>query len=137
MPKTGPERRVKKRYGVKNSTLRYRRMGVLSVLRAPSPKYLLLNLSESGCHFITRELLSVGDALSLTIDAEKMAAPFRARGEVVWCRKSEELNAHRIGVRFTSIRGKSRTLLKHLLDGAILENIEVSTRIYLKEIERL
>jgi hypothetical protein len=131
------ERRGKKRYGIKNSTVRYRRGGVLSVLRTSSPKYLLLNVSETGCHFITREELPVGDGVSLSLEAPKMAGNIRAKGEVIWCHRSEEINAYRVGIRFSTLGGSSRALLKKLLDSAILENVEISTRVYLKEIQKL
>lgn len=133
----GKERRSKKRYGIKNSTLRYRRGGMLSIVRSPSPRYLLLNISETGCHFITREELPVGDAISLSLEAPKMSGVVRAKGKVVWCRKSEEINAYRVGIHFSSLSGRSRTQLKNMLDSAILENVEISTKVYLKEIERL
>ena len=133
----GKEQRGKKRYGIKNSTLRYRRGGLLSVLRAPSPRYLLLNVSETGCHFITKEELTDGEAISLTLEAPKLTGSIRTKGRVIWCRKSEDINAYRVGIQFTSLGGRSRNLLRSLLDSAILENVEISTKVYLKEIEKL
>ena len=133
----GKERRDKKRYGIKNSTLRYKRGGMMSVLRSSSPRYLLLNISESGCHFITKRELTLHETLTLSIEAPKITGVIRARGEVVWCRQSEDINAFRVGIRFRSVNGQSRNVLKRLLDSAILENVEISTKVYLKEIERL
>ena len=134
---SGKDRRTKKRYGIKNSTLRYRRGGVLSMLRAPSPRYLLLNISESGCHFITKDELMVGETVSQIIEAPKVSGGIKAKGEVIWCRKSDDINAFRVGIRILSQPSRSKTLLKSLLDTAILENVEISTKVYLKEIEKL
>ena len=133
----GKERRSKKRYGIKNSTLRYRRGGLLSILRAHSPRYLLLNVSETGCHFITKEELGEGEPISLSLEAPKLTGTIRVRGEVIWCRKSEDINAYRVGIKLGNLGGRSHNLLKSLLDSAILENVEISTKVYLKEIEKL
>ena len=133
----GKDRRRKKRYAVKNSTMRYRKGGLLSFLFPASPKYLLLNFSETGCHFITREELHPGLTIRLSIEAPNVRGTIAAAARVIWCRKSEEINAYRVGTELTSIGGHSKALLKNLLDSAILENVEISTKIYLKEIERL
>ena len=133
----GQEKRQAKRYAIKGITVRYRKGRLLSFLRPPSPRYLLLNFSQTGCHFITRDALEPGDRLRLSIEAPKMRGSIGAFAKVVWCRKSQELNAYRVGVRFASLKARSRLLLKNLLDSAILENVEISTKVYLKEIERL
>ncbi|MHC4605388.1 MAG: PilZ domain-containing protein [Planctomycetota bacterium] len=133
----GKERRGKKRYGIKSSTVRYRRGGLFSMLHPASPRYLLLNVSESGCHFITKEEIAVGEGVQLTLEAPKMSGTIRAKGDVVWCHRSEEINAFRVGIRFSSLGSPARGLLKKLLDNAILENVEISTRVYLKEIQKL
>lgn len=133
----GKERRRKKRYGVKASIVRYRKGGLFAFLKPPSSSYLLLNFSELGGHFISREALPAGQALLLSIEAPSAPGTARARGTVVWSRKSEELNAHRVGVAFGALTARSRKLFKFMLDGAILDSVEISTKAYLKEIERL
>jgi hypothetical protein len=133
----GKERRRRKRYGVKNSLLRYRKGGILAFLFPPSPKYLVLNFSEIGAHFITREELPAGLSLRVSMEAPHIKGGIHASARVVWCRKSEEINAYRVGVEFGPVGGRSRGVLKNLLDSAILENVEISTKVYLKEIERL
>lgn len=133
----GKERRRRKRYAVKNSTMRYRKGGLLALLMPPSRKYLLLNFSEQGCHFITAEELVPGQQLRLSVEAPNVRGTIAAPARVVWCRKSEEINAYRVGCEFGGLAAGSRALLKNLLDSAILENVEISTKVYLKEIERL
>jgi c-di-GMP-binding flagellar brake protein YcgR len=133
----GKERRRKRRYAVKNSTVRYRKGGMLALLFPPSRKYLLLNFSEIGCHLITAEELRPGQMLRLSIDAPNLRGTIAAQARIVWCRKSEEIHAHRVGCEFASLGAGSKALLKNLLDSAILENVEISTKVYLKEIERL
>ncbi len=133
----GRERRRKKRYGVKSSVVRYRKGGLLAFLKPPSPAYLLLNFSELGAHFITREELAPRRPLLLSIDAPSTAGTARVRGATVWTRKSEELGAFRVGVEFGALSERSERILKRMLDGAILDSVEISTKAYLKEIERL
>jgi hypothetical protein len=61
----------------------------------------------------------------------------RAKGRVIWSRKSDQLDAYHVGVEFTGLSGRSRHVLKLMLDGALLENVDISTRVYMKEIEKL
>lgn len=132
----GVERRSKKRYGVKNSTVKYRK-GAFVLFAPASDNLLLLNVSETGCHFITKEDLELGQKLSLTIEAPRMAAAAHVKGRVVWARKSEDQHAYRVGVDFDPPSDTMKKRLKSLLDNAVLENVEVSTRVVLKEIEKL
>lgn len=133
----GQERRARKRYGVRDSTVRYRKGGWASFLRPSSSKYHLLNVSEGGCHFITRDELPVGTELSLSMEAPGVRGVIRARGRVVWSRSSTEAGAWRVSVRFDPLGSRARALLKRILDGSILERVEVSTKMYLKGIEKL
>jgi len=134
---TGTERRKNKRYGVKNSTVRYLRAGALSFLANYSDRYLLLNISESGLHFITRDQLPVGGALKIQLEFPTLDNPIKVKGKVIWDVKSKEHNAYRTGVKITSISDKGKRFLRHVLDNTLLDNVKVSTGTYLKEIERL
>jgi hypothetical protein len=133
----GTERRRRKRYGLRNSTVRYRKGSGAAVLFSPaSPTYLLLNFSEIGCHFISKEPLQPGRTLTLTIEAPKFR-PATVTGRVVWAQKFAEMEAWRVGIEFTKVPEKSRAILKGMLDGAVLDTVEISTRVYMKEVERL
>lgn len=133
----GVERRRKKRYGVKDAVVRYKRSGLFSFIAAFSPKYLLLNVSELGLNFISKEPLTEGQGLALAITAPRVHGTIHARGRVVWVKKSDQQEAYRIGVAFESVRGRSRELLKSLLDSAVVDSVEISTRVYLKELDKL
>lgn len=133
----GQERRKKKRFGVRGCTVRYKSGGLFSFLSMWGDKFLSLNLSESGVHFICRDPLAEGKSLALCLEAPQLGDRIQAKGRVVWCRKSQEHDAHHVGVEFTSISKPNRTRLKILLDNAVLEKIEITTKVYLKEIERL
>lgn len=133
----GVEQRNTKRYGIKNGYISYKKGGVLSVLAPPSEKYIVLNLSQGGCGFITREELPEGLKLILFIEQQKIKRVLKAVSRVIWCKKSETVNAFRVGVEFSSLNDTSKSLLKAMLDSALVESVEISTKIYLKELEKL
>lgn len=133
----GNERREHKRYGVKNSTVRYLKAGVLAFLSNYSERYLLLNVCEGGVHFITREQLAEGTVLKLQLGFPEIDSPLKTKGVVVWSTKSKEHDAFRTGVRMTSISQKALRQLRFVLDNTLLDNVKVTTGIYLREIERL
>ncbi len=131
------ERRRKKRFGVKGCTVRYRRTGFAGFFAEPSPRYLVLNISEQGLHFISKEEIKEGESYTLLIDAPGMQEPVEAAGRVVWIRKSAEFNAFRVGIEFNSVRAADKPRLKALLDNAVLDKIDMATKMYLKEIQKL
>jgi c-di-GMP-binding flagellar brake protein YcgR len=133
----GTERRKRKRYGIRGSTVRYKISGLFSFLAPYSPKYLLLNFSDGGCHFITKSAVEAGAEIDLEIEAPKIRGSAQAHGRVVWSRKSEQLDAFRIGVEFRKLGSRSGAVLKKMLDVALLENVDITTKHYLKEIEKL
>lgn len=133
----GVERRRKKRYGIRNSTVRYKKATLLSFLSPASAKYLLLNFSETGCHFITEELLEVDAPLTLYLDSPHTGGTATLKGRVVWARKSDKLDAYRVGVEFAGISARAKGLLKNMLDSAVLENVDITTKQYMKDIEKL
>lgn len=131
------ERRRWKRYGVKDGVIRYRKGGILSFLNPPSPRYLIINISEGGVCFITRDSLAPGHRISFSITAPKLAVPIHGRAKVIWSKKSKELDAYRVGVMFTRLSRRARTQLKNLLDSTVLDSISITTKVYLREIEKL
>ena len=131
----GRERRAHRRYGVKGSLLRWRPgppMGWISPTSAP---HLLIDLSTDGCQFLSETPLRPGKRLSLSIDAPKASAKAAAR--VAWSRRSEEHDAWLTGLVLRPRSPQSATRLKTVLDGAVLDRIEITTRRYLKETGKL
>ena len=133
----GMERRHKKRYGVKGSTIQYRKGGLLAALAPVSARYLLLNVSETGCNFITKDSLAHGQPLSITVVAPGLDSSIGGQGRVSWVRKSPEFDAFHVGVEFTKMSPACRSALRSIIDTAVIDKVEITTRIFLKEIERL
>ncbi len=133
----GAERRRKKRYGIKDAIVRYKRAGLFSFIRGTSQKYLLLNICELGLGFITKEPVRENEDLVLYVSGPRVFGTIRATGRVVWVKKSEHQEAYRVGVEFYGIRGRALDPLKTLLESAVIDSVEISTRVYLKEIDKL
>ena len=133
----GTERRENKRYGIKRLGIQYSKSKLGGMLGSFSEKYLVLNISESGLFFMSRKELVVGQKISVKFGINGEEQRLHAAAEVVWVKKSDEHNAHRLGLKFTSISRKNRKRLKTMLDGALLDKIDFSTGIYLREVDRL
>jgi hypothetical protein len=133
----GMERRGSKRFGVKDATVQYVRGGILSFMNRLSERYYILNLSETGCYFITRQELKQEESLKIIIEAPLAPAPIHLRGRVAWVKKSKDFEAWRVGVEFTKMGDRHKKHLKFVLDNTILRKVDVSTRTYLRDIERL
>ncbi len=132
----GKERRGKKRYGVKGAVVQYKKASPLSLFTAASGKYLVLNLSETGLEFMTKEPVAEGKRLNFYLEAPKVHGTIRAGGRVIWVKQSQNQEAYRVGASL-KLSGRSRSLVKAVLDNAVIDSVEISTRVYLKEIERL
>jgi len=133
----GTERRQNKRYGIKRLGIHYSASKLGSMFGSFSEKYLVLNISEGGLFFMSRKELAVGQRICVKFGINGDEQRLNATCEVVWAKKSDEHNAFKLGLKFTSISGKNRKRLKTMLDGAILDKIDFSTGVYLREVDRL
>src|SRR5262245_6180158 len=133
----GRERRAHRRYGVKGSVVRWRPGPPIGWVSPSSAPHILIDLSADGCHFVSKVQLPPGKKLALSIEAPSVPAPARATGIVSWSRRSEEHDAWHTGVAMRPRSPLAATRLKNVLDGAVLDRIEITTRRYLKEMDRL
>jgi hypothetical protein len=134
----GVERRRHKRYGVRSSTVRYGSGGILSTLANLGRKYLILNISQGGFKLITKNPMNAGDKLKLLIEAPTInKTPLKAQGRTVWVNRSQTQDVWHVGVEFTKIKKKYEGILKTLIDSAVLDKVDISTTMYLREIKRL
>ncbi|OHB74343.1 MAG: hypothetical protein A2Z34_00405 [Planctomycetes bacterium RBG_16_59_8] len=130
------ERRRKKRYGIRESTVRFQQGKILSFLKSRSAKYLIVNISSKGLTFYSKEALVINETLRMKIESPKCAEPITVHGRVAWVVKATEMEAYRVGVEFQGTSDKARSDLKKLLDSAILDDVEVDKKTFLKEIEK-
>ena len=132
----GVERRKRRRYGVRDAAVRYKPASLLSFLRTPSVRHLLLNLSEGGLEFISREPFEEGLRLALQVTAPPVAGTVYATGRVARVKKSKSQDAFRVGVQFVRISPRSAAFLKAIVNSAVADGLDLSTQAYLKELER-
>ena len=133
----GRERRAHRRYGVKGSVVRWRPGAPIGWISPASAPHILIDLSTDGCHFVSKAQLPPGKRLSLSIEAPSSRAPARTTGKVAWSRRSEEHDAWHTGVAMRPRTALAATRLKSVLDGAVLDRVEITTRRYLKEMDRI
>lgn len=133
------EKRKKKRYGIKGSTISVKEPHILSFLAQGKGPYPLLNLSENGCCFVTTKEPKLGQDIALTISAPPVKNTIGVKGKVVWTKKLmvDNLQGFRVGIAFSELPDSNKRILKVVLDNAILDSVEVSTRLILKEIDKL
>jgi len=131
------ERRKHKRYGVKDSTVQVAQSGILAFLKEPAKPFLILNVSEGGLHFITRSELKEGEKVKLEIHAPKVTKAITLKSEVIWTRDTSQAGAFRVGVSFMNPSRQSADLLKHMLDTALMQKVDISTLMVLKHADRI
>lgn len=129
----GPERRKRKRYGIKGSTICYK----TGFFGSYSDLYLMLNTSEMGMMFITKEELPPGKKLSCRLGFEELDGEISVSARVSWNKKSQQHQAYRTGVQITKIGDSDFRKLKAILDNAIGETLQIETGVFLKEIKKL
>lgn len=132
----GEERREYKRFGVKRLGIQYSRAGLFAFLTGMSDRYLVLSIGEGGLLFMTKEQLTPGQKLKVRVNLPDVDS-IKGAATVVWTAKSSDHDAWRVGVQFQVLNAGNRRRLKNLIDTAVLDRIDVSTSIYLREVERL
>ena len=83
MPANNTEHRGYERYRIKDGMVRYKPVHFLGLFSKPSKKHLILDISQDGVQFVTREEFKKQAALSLDISVPSLdEAIFHARGRV-------------------------------------------------------
>lgn len=132
------ERRKHKRLGIKGCIVQYKSAKCFGIFSMLSNRYLVLNISPIGLSFISKEEFELGDKLFLFVTAPLLNGNIiRVNGRVIWTKESPQYHAYRIGIKLLSPVRRARQRLKIILDNALLDQINISTRVYLKEIDKL
>jgi hypothetical protein len=134
---TGTERRREKRYGIKKLAIRYSKSRFAEVIGNMSEKYLVLNVSEQGVNFMTRKELKPGEKICIRMMLPEQSTQIHGVARIIWSKKSVEHDAFRIGAEIIKINKPNKNQLKILLADAVLDKIDFSTGIYLREVDRL
>jgi Tfp pilus assembly protein PilZ len=130
---SGVERRKRKRYGIKGSTICYKK-GLFS---SASDLYLMLNTSETGLMFISQEELPLGKKMTCTLGFEELEGTIQIAGKVIWTRKSQTHQAYRTGIQLLKISETDLQKLRIILSNTIGDTLQIETGVFLKEIRKL
>ena len=134
---TSAERRREKRYGIKKLAIRYSKSKFSAVIGNMSEKFLVLNVSEHGVNFMTRKELKPGEKICIRMMLPEQTVQIHASAKIIWNKKSVEHDAFRIGAEIIKINKPNKNKLKIILADAVLDKIDFSTGIYLREVDRL
>jgi c-di-GMP-binding flagellar brake protein YcgR len=134
----GTEHRRHKRVGVKGCTVQYKLTRWFGLFSSFSNRYLVLNISQGGLSFISKEEINPGTKIYLLINAPLLNNHgITITGVVVWSKKSAQMDAYRLGIKFTRLSKRASQRLRIILDNALLDHIDISTKVYLKEVDKL
>jgi hypothetical protein len=117
------ERRSHERIPCSAVLLRYAKRSALpSLVKRPregGKPVPVRDISWRGLRFLSREKLSPGEELQMTIKLARHHRPVHAVGEVIWCGEGQGLYPCAVGARFTGAGPRSWDRLKRV--GEIVE----------------
>ena len=135
---TSDEHRDCKRYRLKDGMLQYKPVHFLGLFSKSSKRRFILDISQDGVQFATREDFKKQAMLSLDISAPFLGKEIiRVRGRVVWVRKAPGIKAYGVGVKFGPMEQTNMAKLKVLLVNAKLNKTNISDSVHLKRIGKL
>lgn len=133
MPENSSNHRDRERYRIKGGTVEYKPVHFWGLFSRPSKRHLLLDISQDGMQFVTREGFKEGATLSLDISAPGLGeGVIHAQGRVAWVRKAPGLEAYGVGVKFESMEQPELDKLKSLVDANNLNKTGISDSVHLK-----
>lgn len=132
------EHRDHKRYRIKNSMVQYKPVHFLGLFSKTSKRHLILDISQDGMQFVTKDEFKKQSLLSLDISTPSLDEKIiHARGRVAWVRKAPGLAAYGVGVKFDPMEQPDIDKLKLLLDNNNLNKSKISDSVHLKIIGQL
>ena len=133
MPETNSNHRDHTRYRIKDGTVQYKPVHFLGLFSRPSKRHLILDISQDGVQFVTREEFKKEALLSLDISAPALDdGIIHTQGRVTWVRKAPGLEAYGVGVKFARIEQPELDKLKLLIDRNNLNKTKISDSVHLK-----
>jgi c-di-GMP-binding flagellar brake protein YcgR len=121
------------RYRIKGGTVQYKPVHFLGLFSRPSKRHLILDISQDGVQFVTREEFKKEAMLSLDISAPGLDEKvIHVQGRVAWVRKAPGLEAYGVGIKFDSMEQPELNKLKSLIDRNNLNKTKISDSVHLK-----
>lgn len=132
------ERRIHKRYTIKGCSIQYKSGNFLNLFSKTSNKYLVLDISQNGLQFITKEHFKKQAHLSLDITAPLLNDKvIHAKGRIAWVRPSIGLDICGIGIEFINMEEEERSKLQLLLDDAATDKDKIPDKVHLDKAEKI
>ncbi len=78
----------------------------------------LINISETGIQFHSREKIKKNKILRLVINLAEINSEISVIGRVVWCKRSPKL--YRVGIHFLELNPSLTSVLRQYLSAVIL-----------------
>jgi len=130
MTTNNKEQRSIKRYSIDGLTAQVQEHNLLGLGAKLSQKYMVLDISEGGIHFISRENFKEGTKVMLTVTArlgekETILVP----GIIKRVKEFSGLGAYGIGVEFTEMYQESRDKLNKLIKNVAKAKGDISSQI--------
>lgn len=124
------EQRTSKRYSIDGCAVQARESHLLGIFHKLSKKHMVLDISEGGIHFISREVFKEGKQLTLTLTAPFLKGELiEVQGRVARVKNLPGLSAYGVGVKFITLSEPDREKLKVLLENAAQTKGDISSYI--------
>ncbi|MFH1228426.1 MAG: PilZ domain-containing protein [Planctomycetota bacterium] len=124
------ERRRFKRYSIDGCIVQFRESRILGLFSKLSRKHMVMDISESGIHFVRHEELKEGQKVSLTISAPVIKDELiHVQGQVIRVKEISGLATHSVGIEFGDIDAENGARLKTLVKNAAGSKGDISSYI--------
>ena len=109
------DKRKESRFSVRDCSVAWVPLTLLSrvILRRGEP-FPLVNLSRGGIQFLSRDSLTPGARLAVSLVFPGMTSPLRLQAEVIWCRRLEGQDCFRVGIRMLRVGPRQGQALSRL-----------------------
>lgn len=130
------EQRSIKRYSIDGLTVQAKENHFLGLFEKTSHKHMVMDISEGGVHFMSRQEFKEGDKITLTIisHTQKDFEPIIVKGRIKRVKSLPGLSTYGIGVEFINMEPANieriRTLIQTVskTKGDISSHINITTR---------
>ncbi|MBI4833292.1 MAG: PilZ domain-containing protein [Planctomycetes bacterium] len=126
------------RYIIDGCKIQYKPEGLMGLLKSPSVKYIVLDISEGGVQFISKEKFKLKSSLSLNISAPFLKDDvINAKGTVAWVREAPGLQVNGVGIKFDEMDPANKARLKMLLASAAKANSSLPTDVQINSADNI
>jgi hypothetical protein len=121
------EHRHLKRYGVMGCAVQYKPLRWFGARGPLSSKHIVLDISEEGLQFISREAFKTSTKLLMTITAPFLNGyPIHTIGRVLWTKQAVDLPLYVMGIGFVSMQSEDTLRLKTIMTHSVEQHKKIS-----------